>query len=44
MEETGTATIPANAVREIILSQIKAANGEEVDITVEMEKELQIEI
>lgn len=38
MEETKTATILADAVPEIILSKIKAANGEEVDITVEMEK------
>lgn len=44
VEETETVTIPADGVPEIILSQIKAANGEEVDITVEVEKELQIEI
>ena len=44
MEEAETATIPADAVPENILSKIKAANGEEVDITENMGKELQIEI
>lgn len=44
IEAAETATIPADAVPENILSKIKSANGEEVDITEDMEKELQIEI